>query len=316
MEITVGSLFSGIGGIDLAFQQVGCKIAWAIEKDSACCKTYRFNFKNMNLIQNDITMVDASKLPKVDILTAGFPCQPFSIAGKQLGFADPRGHMFYEISRFISEIRPRFVFLENVANLLEHDNGKTFLMIHNELAELEYSMRYRVLRASDYGNIPQIRDRIYIVAFKEQIDCDAFSFPEKAKSTVNIEEILSRTTKKNEIYYYKLNDPFYNTASKIVTQKDSIYRVYHDSIKITRNKMCPTLTASMGTQLNQVPLLIDNYGLRKLTLRECLDFQGFPRDYYFPNSITINDAYKQIGNSVCVSVIKRIAEKLISVVNS
>jgi DNA (cytosine-5)-methyltransferase 1 len=241
------------------------------------------------------------------MITAGFPCQPFSIAGKQRGFDDERGHLFYEVGKFISAYKPRFVFLENVPNLMEHNEGKTFLVIHDVLANLNYSIRYRVLRASEYGGVPQIRDRIYIVAFRDQEDCDRFEFPCKMDLEITIEDILSRKQKKHDIYYYSNEDSFYKNASKIVTRYDSIYRVYHDSIKVTQNRMCPTLTASMGISKNQVPLVVDDFGLRKLTLQECLNFQGFPKEYYFPNSITIDDAYKQVGNSVCVPVVERIA---------
>lgn len=316
MELTIGSLFSGIGGMDLAFQQAGFKLSWAIEKDAACCRTYRHNFKDAQLIENDIRFVDPSMLSAVDVITAGFPCQPFSVAGKQRGFNDPRGHLFYEVGKFIRSYKPRFVFLENVPNLMDHNEGKTFLVVHDVLSDLNYSIRYRVLRASEYGGVPQIRDRIYIVAFREQEDCDVFQFPSKMDLCSTIEDILQREQKKHDVYYYSEDSLFYKKASKIVTKRDAIYRVYRDSIKITQNHMCPTLTASMGTSANQVPLIIDDYGLRKLTLQECLDFQGFPKEFYFPNSITINDAYKQIGNTVCVPVIKRIADYIYEVLKN
>ena len=307
MELTVGSLFSGIGGIDIAFQQARFKVKWAIEKDAACCRTYRHNFKDVTLIEQDIRHVNPCDLERVDVITAGFPCQPFSVAGKQRGFDDERGHLFYEVGKFISSYKPRFVFLENVPNLMEHNEGKTFLVVHDVLADLNYSIRYRVLRASEYGGVPQIRDRIYIVAFRDQDDCDRFEFPDKMDLQLSIEDVLVRSQPKHEIYYYVQEDDFYKKASRIVTRHDSIYRVYHDSIKVTQNKMCPTLTASMGISRNQVPLVVDDFGIRKLTLRECLTFQGFSEKYYFPNNITIDAAYKQIGNSVCVPVVERIA---------
>lgn len=311
--MNVGSLFAGIGGIELAFTQAGFSISWAIENDAACCKTYRHNFSKATLLESDIRSVDEKSLPKVDVITAGFPCQPFSIAGKQRGFADPRGNLFYEVGRFVSYHRPRFLFLENVPNLIEHDEGKTFLVIHNVLSDLDYSIRYRVLRASEYGGVPQIRDRIYIIAFRDQCDCDSFSFPDKVGLSVSIEDILQRSEKKHDAYYYKIDDPFYKVASKIVTRKDSIYRVYHDSIKVTQNHMCPTLTASMGISKNQVPLVLDDFGIRKLTVQECLDFQGFPDSFHFPKTIRLEDAYKQIGNSVCVPIVKRIANQIASI---
>lgn len=306
----VGSLFSGIGGIDIGFEQAGFSIAWALEKDVAACKTYRANYPNVKLIENDIRNVDPKDLEKVDIITAGFPCQSFSIAGKQRGLSDPRGHLFYEIGRFIKEYKPRFVFLENVPNLMEHDEGKTFLIIHNVLSELDYSIRYRVLRASEYGNTPQIRDRIYIVAFREQSDCDRFVYPEKYPLDLNIETVLKRSERKHSVYYYDRNDIFGQKAFSIVNDRSSIYRVFNNDIKIINNHMCPTLTASMGAKKDQVPLVRDNYGVRKITIQECLDFQGFPKHFRFPHSITLDDAYKQIGNSVCVPVIKRIAEQI------
>lgn len=313
MELKVGSLFSGIGGIDIAFKQAGFKISWAIDNDENCCRTYRHNSVDSQVTQKDIRMINPAELCKVDILIAGFPCQSFSIAGKQKGFSDSRGHLFYEVEKFIQAYNPRFIFLENVPNLLEHDNGKTFNIVHNVLSEHDYSIRYRVLRASEYGGVPQIRDRIYIVAFREQLDCDLFSFPDPIDLKISIEDVLQRDCKRHKTYYYMENDDFYNYAKDIVTRKDSIYRVYHDSIKLTQNKMCPTLTASMGIRTNQVPLVVDDYGLRRLTIQECLDFQGFPKNFRFPQTITIEDAYKQIGNSVCVPVVRRIAEQIKSV---
>lgn len=306
----VGSLFSGIGGIDLGFVQAGFHIAWAIENDHASCETYRANFKDTLLIERDIRKVDARNLSAVDVIVAGFPCQAFSVGGRQQGFNDDRGNLFFEIARFISAHNPRFILLENVANLLQHDNGHTFAVIYNTLLEHGYYVRYRVLRASDYGNVPQIRDRIYIVAFREIEDCDRFSFPEPISLQKTIFDIIDRSKKVREMYYNLDEDGFSKAAHRIVKRTDSIYRVYHSSIKIIQNNMCPTLTASMGTQKNQVHLVRDNYGVRKLTHRECLRFQGFPDEFGFPRSVSAENRYKQIGNSVCVPVIRRIAEKV------
>ena len=135
-----------------------------------------------------------------------------------------------------------------------------------------------------------------------------FRFRKKIELSQGIDNVLATTEKKHDIYYYNSSEPFYTIASRIVRQQGVIYRVYHDSIKPTQNHMCPTLTASMGTQLNQVPLVKDEYGIRKLTIRECLDFQGFPKSYKFPKTISFNAAYKQVGNTVCVPVVERIAQ--------
>lgn len=314
MELNVGSLFSGIGGIDIAFQQAGFNIKWAIEKDPACCRTYQHNFSDIHLTEKDIRYVEPSQLDRVDVLIAGFPCQAFSVGGLQRGFDDCRGNLFFEIKKFIEYNQPRFVFLENVSNLIEHDSGRTFNHIHNVLSELNYTIRYRVLRASEYGGIPQIRDRIYIVAFREDSDCEKFSFPDKIELAMSIEDILQRNIRKHDVYYYDIEDPFYLIANNIVHRKDSIYRVYHENIKCTQNQMCPTLTASMGTRPNQVHLVRDDFGVRKLTINECLRFQGFPDKFRFPNTITLNDAYKQIGNSVCVPVVAKVARNIFELI--
>ncbi len=314
MVLKVGSLFAGIGGIDLAFQQAGCKVVWAIEKDAACCQTYWHNFLDTRLCEADIQTVNPQSFSAIDILVAGFPCQPFSVAGKQLGFADIRGTLFYEIARFAKELQPQCIFLENVPNLMEHDEGRTFLVIHNVLSELGYFVRYQVMRASEYGGIPQIRDRIYIVAFKDIKLCDHFSYPEKIELALGIETILRRNQKKDDAYYLG-TDAFGQFASKIVTRKNCIYRVYHESIKPTANQMCPTLTASMGMRSNQVHLVRDDFGVRRLTIRECLEFQGFLRTFSFPKTITLKDAYKQCGNTVVVPVVKRIAQKICDVID-
>lgn len=228
--MTIGSLFAGIGGIDIAFRQAGFDIKWAIEKDAACCRTYRNNFDGTDLLECDIHNVDLKSLPKVDIITAGFPCQSFSVAGKQRGFSDPRGSAFFEIQRFIMWSKPRFVFLENVPNLMEHDGGKTFNAIHNALSEIGYVIRYKVLRASEYGGVPQIRDRIYMVAFREQEECDCFKFPNPIDLKITIEDILKRNIKKHNAYYYGTDDSFYKYAKQFVKSKDSIYRVYRDIV--------------------------------------------------------------------------------------
>ena len=309
-RLSVGSLFAGIGGIDIAFRQAGFIIKWAIENNPACCATYNINNQETPVICKDIRWIKPSDLECVNLLVAGFPCQPFSIAGKQRGFDDPRGNLFYNIIEFIDYFHPEIVFFENVANLLEHDHGNTFMVIHNLMSERGYYIRYQVLRTSDYGGIPQIRDRIYIVAFKDLKKCESFSFPKKCGLTVTIEDILQRSKKKEDVYYLSENDPYWKIVSTIVTDKKHIYRVYHESIKPVRNKMCPTLTASMGSRKNQAHLVLDDFGIRTLTIEECKAFQGFPDNFVFPASVALPEALKQLGNAVSIPVVKRIATNI------
>lgn len=306
---SVCSLFSGIGGIDLGFIQAGFDIVWANEMDAAACRTYRYNFPNANLIEGDIKRIATSDIPDFDVLTAGFPCQPFSIAGLQKGFKDRDGNLFFEITRIIDTKRPKVVFLENVPNLMEHDDGKTFLVIFNGLAQFGYTVYYRVLASNDYGNLPQIRKRIYIVAIREDIANRLYQYPEPIELTLKSSDIINRSVKQHDIYYYT-EGKMYDRLVAHMKDRKAIYRITDTEVRWTKNQMCPTLTANMGTHKDRVPVVWDDYGVRKMTLREGLDFQGFPKEFYFPNTITIDDAYKQIGNTVSVPVIAMLATKI------
>lgn len=306
---SVCSLFSGIGGIDLGFIQAGFDIVWANEMDAAACRTYRHNFPNTNLIEGDIKRIATSDIPDCDVLTAGFPCQPFSIAGLQKGFKDRDGNLFFEITRIIDAKRPKVVFLENVPNLMEHDDGKTFLVIFNGLAQFGYTVYYRVLASNDYGNLPQIRKRIYIVAIREDISNRLYQYPEPIELTLKSSDIINRSVKQHDIYYYT-EGKMYDRLVAHMKDRKAIYRITDTEVRWTKKQMCPTLTANMGTHKDRVHVVWDDYGIRKMTLRECLDFQGFPKEFYFPKTITIDDAYKQIGNTVSVPVISRLATKI------
>lgn len=306
---SVCSLFSGIGGIDLGFIQAGFDIVWANEMDAAACRTYRHNFPNTNLIEGDIKRIATSDIPDCDVLTAGFPCQPFSIAGLQKGFKDRDGNLFFEITRIIDAKRPKVVFLENVPNLMKHDDGKTFLVIFNGLAQFGYTVYYRVLASNDYGNLPQIRKRIYIVAIREDISNRLYQYPEPMELTLKSSDIINRSVKQHDIYYYT-EGKMYDRLVAHMKDRKAIYRITDTEVRWTKNQMYPTLTANMGTHKDRVHVVWDDYGIRKMTLRECLDFQGFPKEFYFPNTITIDDAYKQIGNTVSVPVIARLATKI------
>lgn len=305
----VASLFAGIGGICLGFKQAGFDIVWANEIDAAACKTYRKNLGDGYLVEGDIKKIRAIDLPDFDVLAAGFPCQPFSIAGRQKGFLDKRGNLFFEITRIIDIKRPKVVFLENVANLVEHDSGKTFLVIYNSLAQFGYAFYYKVMDASEYANIPQRRKRIFIIAIRDDDAVGLYKHPEPIKLSVKSDDIINRRVKQREFYYYN-GTSMYDYLSAKMSNPASIYRITDDNVIETKNSLCPTLMANMGTYHDRVPVVRDNYGIRKLTIRECLNFQGFPSDFTFPNTITIEDAYKQIGNSVCIPVVKRIAERI------
>ena len=305
----VCSLFSGIGGIDLGFKQAGFDIVWANEFDHDAATTYRVNFGDKHLVEKDIRQVNPRDIPDFDVLVAGFPCQPFSIVGMQKGFKDPRGNLFFEIGRIIDIKRPPIVFLENVENLIEHDDGKTFLVIYNTLAQFGYAVKYKVLDSLEYGNVPQHRNRIFIVAFLDYDQCARFSFPEPIERTVQLNDILDRCVKHDDIYYYNASSFYYDEVIKTVTDKRALYKITDHGVSPRKNFICPTLTANMGTYPDRVPIIKDDYGIRKITPLECLALQGFPKDFVF-KGISLNSAYKQCGNSVVVPVIRRIAENI------
>lgn len=307
----IGSLFAGIGGIDLGFIQAGFEVAWANEIDSDACKTYRYNFPDTKLIEGDIRNLDATLLERVDVLTAGFPCQSFSVCGNQKGFKDARGNLFFEIMRIADELQPPTIFLENVANLTEHDNGRTFNVIHNELASRDYFVRYLIADACDYG-IPQHRTRTYIVAFKSKEVCDKFSFPEKCELTKRIFDVIDKTVKVDDSYYLSSDSYQYQKLLPAITDEDQIYRFSDYGIQVSKDGICFTLKANMGTWKDRVPFIKDNYEIRMITPQECLDLMGFPKEYSFPDMVLQKEQYKQCGNSVTIYIIQAIAEKMFS----
>lgn len=297
----VCSLFCGIGGIDLAFRQAGHEVVWANDIDKFACMTYRHNFPNVNLVEADIRSVDKSSIPDCDIVTAGFPCQPFSVCGKQKGFYDERGNLFFEVGKVIDAKQPKIIFLENVANLTEHDNGKTFNVIHNELAGRGYYIRYIIADACDYG-IPQHRTRTYIVAFKDKTACDVFRFPEKVPLEKHITDIIDTSVAADEHYYYRPDTPQYERLQRAIVDDKQLYRFSDWGIQSSKDGIAFTLKANMGTYPNRVPIIKDNYGIRNITPTECLALQGFPTTFTFPATVPEREQYKQAGNTVCVEL--------------
>ena len=206
MKLRVASLFAGVGGIDLGFDKAGAKTVWANEIDKKCAITYKANFKS-KLVVDDIQKIKGKDIPKVDMLVAGFPCQPFSVAGYRKGFKDERGNMFFEIMRLVDEMsevdnKPRVIFLENVKNLQGHDHGKTFKVIKSTLEEQGYFVKFKVLNTCEYGNIPQNRERIFIVCFLDHKAYDKFEWPSKKKLTNTLKKVVSFDEDVPDKYYY------------------------------------------------------------------------------------------------------------------
>jgi DNA (cytosine-5)-methyltransferase 1 len=310
-KIRVISLFAGIGGICLAFKNAGASLVWANEFDKAACITYRANFGDSYLHEGDIRDVDPIMIPEFDILTAGFPCQAFSVAGYRKGFDDERGNLFFEILRIIDEKNPKAILLENVKNLKTHDHGRTFSIIMNELSIRGFSCKVAVLNTMDYGDVPQNRERVYIVGFKDVFSHDKFSFPERKLLTSTIADVLSNEESIDESFYYT-NTKYYPFLRENMTNKSTVYQWRRVYLRENKSNVCPTLTANMGTGGHNVPLVLDNKGIRKLTPEECLRFQGFPDNFMFPPSVSRASRYKQAGNSVSVPVVQLIAKSMIN----
>jgi len=316
-EYSVGSMFAGIGGICLGFKIAGANIVWANEIDSHACMTYCHNFNGAPFLkEEDIYKIDTNAIPRIDILTAGFPCQSFSIAGYRKGFEDKRGILFYEVMRVIKAKKPRAIFLENVKNLKTHDNGNTYETIKKLLTDEGYLVTEKILNTMTYANIPQNRERIYIVGFKKHDngscpEFDAFKFPDSIKLKVRIHDIVNIHQKKDDALYYMPDHPYYNELNTAMTNPNTIYQWRRVYVRENKSNVCPTLTANMGTGGHNVPLIRDDFGIRKLTPEECLAFQGFPASYCFPEMAN-SHKYKQAGNSVSVPIVSRIAQNIIS----
>ena len=305
----VGELFAGIGGIGLGFQNAGFDLVWANEIDEKACVTYSANFKHL-LINKDMKDVNPSDLPSIDILTGGFPCQAFSVAGYRKGFEDDRGNLFFDIIRYIEVLQPQVVFLENVKNLTSHDNGNTFEVIQKQLKKCGYYIKSNVLNTAEYSDVPQNRERIYIVCFKNKKLADKFKFPKPIKTLKSIRDLLDKNVSKE--FSYK-NSKYFEQLKNEMTNKDTIYQWRRIYVRENKNNLCPTLTANMGTGGHNVPLILTKKGIRKLSPRECLNFQGYPAEYTFPTVIPMSACYKQAGNSVVVPLIQKVCEQICTI---
>lgn len=313
-KLTCASFFAGVGGIDLGFESQGFRTIYANEFDEKARETFSLNFPHVQLDGRDIREVSSDEVPSTDIIVGGFPCQAFSTEGYQQGFHDEkgRGTLFFELARIIEEKQPRAIFLENVKNLVRHDKGNTLRVILKTLEDLGYYVTFQVMNAAEYGNIPQGRERIYIVGFKDKMVSERFQFPDKVEFTKSVFDVIDFKAQVDEQYYYRADKPYYPLLRDNIVSVGSIYEYRRgNTIRENKSGVVPTLLASMGTGGNNVPLILtENDEIRKMTPRECFNTQGFPRSYQFPEKLANSHLYKQAGNSVAVPVVSRIAEKI------
>lgn len=314
-KFTFIDLFAGIGGFRIALQSLGGKCVFSSEWDANAQKTYFYNFGEIPY--GDITKESIKNcIPDgFDVLCAGFPCQAFSIAGYRKGFEDTRGTLFFDVAEIIKRKRPKAVFLENVKNLYTHDNGKTFAVIKATLEELGYVVYHKVMNSMEYANVPQNRERIFIVCFdpNQVKNHHQFSFPERTELTHTIHDCIDPEIN-DKALFYGAKFIHYEELKRDMVSMDTIYQWRRQYVRENKSNVCPTLTANMGTGGHNVPLILTKYGIRKLSPKECINFQGYPKEYQFPTSIANSAKYKQAGNSVVVPLITKVCQNIISII--
>ena len=314
-KFTFIDLFAGMGGFRQAMQNMGGKCVFSSEFNPNAKKTYALNYGDVPF--GDITLQEnKDAIPEhFDVICGGFPCQAFSIAGYRKGFEDTRGTLFFDVADIIRKHRPKAAFLENVKNLETHDGGKTFSVIKGTLEELGYTVYHKVMDAVVYANIPQHRERVIIVAFNNETVANRgrFEFPEPVELTNTIHDCII-PGKKDEKYYYRESSPYYAKLTETMTNPDTLYQWRRVMCRENKSGVCPTLTANMGGGGHNVPLILTEDGIRKLTSEECLKFMGYPENFRFPDSISESAKYMQAGNSVVVPLMTRVAERIVETI--
>jgi len=318
-KLKCASFFAGVGGIDIGFENTGAfEVIYANEIDPYPVRTYELN-SNIKVDNRSICDVQPDEIPDFDVMLAGFPCTDISVAGARQGlFNDDgtltRSGLFFELIRIIHVKKPRIVFLENVKNLVGHNDGKTFLAIINALEQEGYhAPKYMVMNAMTYGNVPQNRERIYIVAFRDDVDKHSFDFPMPVPLTQTLQDIIDFNSQMDEKYYYtpgKYKGDIYEKLVEAMDDANAVYQWRRKYVRKNKSGVVPTLTANQGEGGHNVCLVKTKHGIRKMIPHECFNAQGFPKDFKLPTDMSDARLYKQAGNSVCVTVIQRIAQNI------
>ena len=298
-------LFCGTGAFSLAMNkipQTECVFANDMCPNSHII--YKTNFPSHNFVKSKLEDIKVEDIPTHDILFAGFPCQSWSTAGLRKGFADDRGQAFFYLLNVIKYHQPEVFVLENVKYLTKHDEGRSFNTILTSLEAQGYTIRYKVLDTALYTNIPQRRERIYIVGFKTATNANNFNFPSLVSHTKAISDMLEINP--DAKYTYDGRYKIYDKLKREMTLLNTLYR-YKGYIQANKSNVCPTLTASMGGGGHNVMLISQKEGeIRKLTPRECFNFQGFPKSYILPAEIKDRGLYRLAGNAVSYPVVEKL----------
>lgn len=307
-------LFAWVWWFHKALSELWGKCVFSSEIDINARKTYELNHKSNNPslfedwnFNTDITIQDEKSIPDHDILCAGFPCQSFSIAWYQKWFEDQRWTLFFDIIRILREKKTPIIFLENVKNLVSHAEWKTFKIMLEMLKDEWYYVHHKIMNSMEYWNVPQNRERIYIVWFRDKEKYNKFTFPKKTDLKINFREILEDEV--DDKYYYNWK-PLFDRIKNDVNRFDRIYQWRRQYVRENKSWVCPTLTANMWTWWHNVPIILDKKWIRKITPKEAFLIQWYSKDFLLP-PIADSQLYKQAWNSVSVPVIKRVAENMI-----
>ena len=315
-KLTFIDLFAGTGAFTLALEKnKKFKCVFTNDMVEYSKKIYELNNSNHIFTLKDLNNINVLNIPPHNLLCGGFPCQPFSIAGEKKGFDDQRSNVFWKIIEILEKHNPEIIILENVKNLKSHDNGNTFKIIEKKLIEIGYYIKTSILDTNKITNIPQHRERIYIVGFLDKVKYDKFNFDFPKQEQGKICDMLEENV--NDKYYYTDRFKVFGEIKKGITKNISenvLYQYRRFYVRENMSNCCPTLTANMGGGGHNVPLLKDNKGIRKLTPRECFNLQGFPLDYKLPN-ICDSSLYKLAGNAVSVPVVNLIVSKLEGIIS-
>lgn len=319
-------MFAAIGGFCRAFQKSGAIVKWANEIDKFAEKTFTTNFPDVRYLCKSVEdlSVDGDKLEPVDVITAGFPCQAFSIAGEKKGFKDARGKLFEHIIRIVKEFgpnKPKILLLENVKNLKSHDKGRTFKRIQTEIQKAGYwfsEANVKIMNTAEFTTIPQNRERIFMVALScDHFQNNSFVFPEPMPKDRlrDVREFLDLGYKAPRGLYFTSESQYYTLFEDAINEggRDAVYQLRRSYVRKNMSGICFTLMANMGEGGHNQPVIKDRWGIRKLTPRECARLQGYSDDWFkIPNDISNSQIYKQIGNSVTVPLVTRLAENVIN----
>lgn len=297
-DFTFIDLFAGIGGIRMGFEDAGGECVFTSEWDKFAQETYQANFGE--LPYGDITKIEPEEIPSFDMLLAGFPCQPFSQAGLKKGFEDTRGTLFFDIARIVKHHKPKVVFLENVRNLAGHDKGNTLKVIIGTLEELGYKVFHQILNAKDFG-VPQNRARIYIVAFKDNVN---FEFPKPPMLKTKVWDILDKEVDDK----YTISDRLWAGHQRRKKEHIEKGNGFGYSLFDENSEYTSTISARYYKDGSEILIKQEGKNPRKLTPKEASRLQGFSENFVIPVSDT--QAYKQFGNSVAVPVIKALSKQI------